>query len=115
MISKSRTVERVAQTRQVRGMIEEFKPEASEPLHEQVAAWLLRHVSTGQWAVHEKLPSEVVLAATLGVSRVTLRRAMKDLVRQGIFMQIHGRGTFVAAQAPINRDDKRPNSPCCSV
>lgn len=38
-----------------------------------------------------------MLAADLGVSRGTLRRAVGALVRQGVLTQVHGRGTFVVA------------------
>ncbi len=44
----------------------------------------------------EALPSERVLASTLGVSRMTLRRAVDDLVVSGLLVRRHGQGTFVA-------------------
>lgn len=42
------------------------------------------------------IPPERVLCDRLGVSRMTLRRAVDDLVREGFLDRQHGRGTFVA-------------------
>lgn len=46
-----------------------------------------------------KLPSEAALAQILGVSRVTVRRALDDLEQSGLLLRIHGRGTFVNPEA----------------
>lgn len=42
------------------------------------------------------LPSERALAEHLGVSRMTLRRVLEDLAREGLLVRRHGRGTFAA-------------------
>lgn len=42
------------------------------------------------------IPPERTLCDRLGVSRMTLRRAVDDLVREGFLERQHGRGTFVA-------------------
>jgi DNA-binding FadR family transcriptional regulator len=47
----------------------------------------------------EKLPNEVDLARELGVSRTTLREALRALAAQGVLESHRGRGTFVAHQA----------------
>lgn len=46
--------------------------------------------------VGEAIPAERVLAGQLDVARMTLRRAIDDLVREGYLERQHGRGTFVA-------------------
>ena len=45
--------------------------------------------------VGEAIPSERVLSADLGVSRLTLRAAVDDLVREGYLVRRRGSGTFV--------------------
>ena len=45
--------------------------------------------------ISTKLPPEVELAAGLGVSRVTLRRALDELEYSGLLLRLHGKGTFV--------------------
>ena len=46
----------------------------------------------------EKLPNEVALAQTLGVSRTTLREALHTLISQHVLEVRRGRGTFVSPQ-----------------
>ncbi|GGI08404.1 GntR family transcriptional regulator [Egicoccus halophilus] len=50
-----------------------------------------------QLGVGDALPAERTLAADLGVSRMTLRRAVDELVREGRLVRRQGAGTFVAA------------------
>lgn len=47
--------------------------------------------------VGDALPAERTLAGDLGVSRMTLRRAIDELVRDGLVIRRQGAGTFVAA------------------
>jgi len=44
----------------------------------------------------DALPSERDIAAKADISRVTVRKAVQDLVRAGVLVQRHGSGTFVA-------------------
>lgn len=69
---------------------------APTPLHAQIALWLREQIGTGTWPEHVRLPPEPALAAELGVSRGTLRRAIGGLVADGLLTQTPGRGTFVA-------------------
>ena len=46
----------------------------------------------------EKLPNEVELSAQLGVSRATLREAIRELTAQGMLEVRRGKGTFVSQQ-----------------
>lgn len=48
-------------------------------------------------SIGDALPAERALAARLGVSRMTLRRAVDELVRDGRLVRRQGAGTFVAA------------------
>lgn len=47
----------------------------------------------------EKLPNELELAADMGVSRTTLRDAIRTLTSQGVLEVRRGRGTFVQEKA----------------
>ena len=49
-----------------------------------------------QLAPHDALPSERELMSELGVSRMTIRRAIQVLGRRGLIYQVQGSGTFVA-------------------
>ena len=49
-----------------------------------------------QLGVGEAIPSERQLSSDLGVSRLTVRAALDDLVREGLLVRRHGSGTFVS-------------------
>jgi GntR family transcriptional regulator len=49
----------------------------------------------------ERLPSEPDLAKKLGVSRATLREAMRTFEAQGLIRRRQGSGTFVVGQVPV--------------
>lgn len=59
----------------------------------------------GRFAVGDKLPNENDLAQELGVSRSTLREAVKILTTCGILEIKRGKGTFVTANTIINSGD----------
>lgn len=53
---------------------------------------------------NDKLPNELELATMLGVSRSTLREALRMLVAQGVLTVRRGRGTFIAEELPTIGD-----------
>ena len=46
----------------------------------------------------DRVPSEIELAAQFGVSRVTLQRALAQLVDDGVVVRVQGKGTFYTGQ-----------------
>lgn len=65
------------------------------PIHGQIKRWMEEQIRTGVWPARFKLKAEVDLAHDLDVSRGTVRKALSDLVAEGLLTQTHGRGTFV--------------------
>lgn len=63
--------------------------QAAERLYNQI-------VAEGRRKPGEKLPNELELARALGVSRATLREALRALTTQGVLEVRRGRGTFVS-------------------
>ena len=57
-----------------------------------------RIVAEGRPGPGEKLPNELELSQELGVSRTTLREAIRSLVTQGVLEVRRGKGTFVSEQ-----------------
>jgi GntR family transcriptional regulator len=72
------------------------------PLYYQVARQLETAISTGQLAKGAFLPSEIELSATWGISRPTARRAIQELVDQGLLVRRRGVGTH-AVNAQLRR------------
>jgi DNA-binding FadR family transcriptional regulator len=64
-------------------------------LAEQVAGHLLHDITEGVYPPGSRLPPEPVLAEESGVSRLTLREAVKSLGIRGVVRVEQGRGTFV--------------------
>ncbi len=60
-------------------------------MYEQLKALLLE----GHWKAGEKIPSEAELCRMTGVSRVSVRTALKSLIAQGFLVSRQGDGTFV--------------------
>jgi len=70
------------------------------PLYYQIKQQLLDQISDGRLKPGAMLPSEAQLSAEYNVSRITVRRSLRELVQQGILYSLQGKGTF-AARAPI--------------
>ena len=66
------------------------------PLYEQLKNLLLSQISSGVYSIGERLPAEAELCSKYEVSRVTVRRALDDLVADGALERRQGKGTYVA-------------------
>ena len=79
----------------------EFQPiiKTKKNLSDEVRDSLTSYVKQMDIRKSLKLPSEQTLSANLGVSRVTLRRALDELEQSGLVIRIHGKGTFVNPEA----------------
>jgi GntR family histidine utilization transcriptional repressor len=66
------------------------------PLYERVKQHIVERISSGEWADGTRLPSEHELVGSLGVSRMTVHRALRELSGDGVLSRIQGVGTFVA-------------------
>lgn len=73
------------------------------PKYVQIYNQMLQMIKNSQFPAGAKLPSEEVLTAEFGVSRVTLRTALSLLKEDGVIKSIHGQGHFVL---PSNSDEK---------
>ena len=77
----------------------------SEKIHAQVYEQLKTLLLDGHWAPGDKIPSEAELCKMTGVSRVSVRTALKSLTAQGFLVSKQGEGTFVVdVSADMNMD-----------
>jgi GntR family transcriptional regulator len=68
------------------------------PIYQQVKRWMRHRIEQGIWPEHYKLLNEIDLANEIGVSRGTIRKAVSELIEEGLLVRIHGRGTFIASK-----------------
>lgn len=68
------------------------------PLHRQIERTLADEIRSGILPAGGALPGEPDLARRFGVSRMTVREALRDLAEQGLLIRRHGRRTQVAAE-----------------
>ncbi len=75
---------------------ETLSPTAILPIYEQIKAHLRGYISTGQWKPGDPVPSESALSEQFGVARMTVNRALRELVNDGLVTRVRGSGTRVA-------------------
>ena len=69
---------------------------AAKPLYQQIKNTIQEKIRDGDWRAGHKLPSENELVELLGVSRMTIHRALRELTQEGLINRVHGVGSFVA-------------------
>ncbi|MEW5988673.1 MAG: GntR family transcriptional regulator [Chloroflexota bacterium] len=70
---------------------------SAAPLYTQIVENLLERIEAGELVPGDRLPSERDLSETLGVNRLTLRRALRVLEERGLLVRRQGAGTYIAA------------------
>lgn len=68
---------------------------SSKPLYAQLKAIIQEKVENEEWRSNEMIPSENELASGYGISRMTARSVISQLVAEGILYRVQGKGTFV--------------------
>lgn len=82
-------------------------PSSRPVLADEVTAKLRDMISSGEWPLQERIPAEPELMATLGVSRGTLREAIKALAHSGMLEVLRGDGTYVRAVSELSGTAQR--------
>ena len=70
------------------------------PLYHQVEQVIRHRIATREYGSGLQIPSEHELGRELRVSRVTIREALRELVRENLLVKVQGKGTFVAPELP---------------
>lgn len=70
-------------------------PPARKPIYQQIRDYLREEILSRRWKPGDRLPSENELSVQFGGSRITVKQALADLVKEGLVYRIQGRGTFV--------------------
>ncbi|MFC3576050.1 FadR/GntR family transcriptional regulator [Streptomyces yaanensis] len=70
-------------------------------LSEQVIAELRNQITSGEWPVGSRIPTEPELVEQLGVARNTVREAVRALAHNGLLDIRQGSGTYVVAASEL--------------
>lgn len=74
-----------------------LNPSTPQPLYMQIRQMLKNDIQQGKYKPDEQIPTEAELCETYNVSRITIRKAIEELVKEGTLTRIPRRGTFVAS------------------
>jgi len=76
--------------------MERLSMDSSQPLYLQIKTLLAERIQDGDYQPYDRLPSESELTKMFGVSRITVRQALRDLHGEGLVFSVQGKGTFVS-------------------
>src|SRR5215212_6867407 len=74
--------------------------QGAQPLYHRVYREIAEGIEGGVLGPGDRLPSERALCEQLGVSRATVRRAVEELIADGL-VETRGRGSFVTGEALV--------------
>ncbi|MBW8300619.1 MAG: FadR family transcriptional regulator [Hydrogenophaga sp.] len=80
-----------------------MKPVQKTSLADTATEAIRAEIISGRFAVGSRLPNEATLSATLGISRGTVREAVRVLASQGLLEVLQGSGTYVRSAANSRR------------
>lgn len=77
-------------------MVKQLEHQSPIPLYHQLKDILKEKIESRDWVPGEKIPSENELIVQYAISRNTVKKALDDLVQDGLLNRIQGKGTFVS-------------------
>src|SRR3982750_395693 len=101
MARQSAPMNRTAPTL-VERLLASLDASASQPLYQQLQRALRDAIENQVLAADDALPSERQLASDLGVSRITVRKAIDGLAGEGLLVSRQGAGNFVRPRIDKN-------------
>jgi GntR family histidine utilization transcriptional repressor len=66
------------------------------PLYQRLKTYVVGCINDGTWGPGDQIPSENELVRSMNVSRMTVNKALRELVNDGYLTRLQGVGTFVA-------------------
>jgi len=70
------------------------------PAYQRIKHHVLARIDSGEWRPGDQVPSENTLVRDLGLSRMTVHRALRELTMEGRLIRVQGSGTYVAEPKP---------------
>ena len=75
------------------------------PKYQMVKDYVLSQIENQEFTKDDRIPSESEFSKLLDVSSITVRKALSELVNEGVIYRVRGKGSFVANQSAVS---KRP-------
>lgn len=81
-----------------------FEPESSIPLYRQLHERIKQGIKDRTYPVGSRIPTETELCEEYGISRITVRKALAELEKEGYLERRQGKGTFVTTPPVYHKD-----------
>ena len=72
-----------------------FDPNSIIPLYQQLKEYIISQIKNGIWKPNDQIMTEAEISREFGISRITIRNAISELVEEGYLVKKQGKGTFV--------------------
>lgn len=72
---------------------------SQRPLYQQIKSYIVEQIDSGHWATGDRITTELELTEQFNVSRMTVNKAIRDLVNEGRLERTPRLGTFVCQPA----------------
>lgn len=90
------------------GKVFQLHRDSPVAMHRQLAQELRDAISAGGYKQGDRIATELELSVRHGVSRITARQAVMQLVEEGLLVRRQGKGTFVTA-SPVQHELLEPH------
>ncbi|MEY8355051.1 GntR family transcriptional regulator [Lachnospiraceae bacterium 54-53] len=86
-----------------------LEKDSHQPLYRQLMKELKSLIRSGQYKPGDKIPTEPELSEQYDVSRITVRKTIEELCKQGYLVKQQGKGTFVEAPKIYRKIEQQSN------
>ena len=76
---------------------------AQLPLYKQLKEVIKTKINTGEYTENKRIPTEPEFIENYGVSRITVRKAIEELVAEGYLVKKQGKGTFISGHKVLRK------------
>ena len=83
----------------------EVRRKGNRPLYVQIKEILEKDIRKGVFQPGERFPTERELCERFGVSRITIRQALQELVKDGLLYRHQGSGSYVTYPSPVKKKE----------
>ncbi|PID82107.1 MAG: GntR family transcriptional regulator, partial [Clostridiales bacterium] len=70
----------------------------NHPMYLQLRSIIRRKIESGEYPLGSSLPPENDLAKKYGINKLTVRAAIKDLIKEGLLKSVQGKGVYVCSK-----------------